>query len=220
MHLKTRQFEHNFIPSKGTAGGKVLVLAHGRGGNLKLLEYYSKRFDIPELSYLTIQAPWPEQREDQVAKNEWGWSWWHWPDFKRLEESRHRLQRMVEELEEQGVASEKIFWLGFSQGAGIGLDLFLRSERCFGGGLFISGLLPRSTDYPKAFGSKAPNQNILITHGTRDEIISLQDAENTYLPLRQAQIPFDFKVYDKPHSFHLKEEVPFLENTLQGWIRS
>lgn len=220
MHLKIAEFEHRFIPARGSASGQVLVLVHGRGGNLKLLDFYSKRFDIAELSYLTIQAPWPEQREDQVAKGESGWSWWISPNFQGLEESRAKLEQMMISLEGQGVTASQIFWLGFSQGAGIGLDLFLRSDKIFGGGFFVSGLLPRFQDYPQAFGAAAHRQRLMMTHGLRDEIVSLESAQKTYSPLVSANIPFEFKVYDKPHSFHLKEEVPTLESRLKDWMRS
>lgn len=102
----------------------------------------------------------------------------------------------------------------------MGLDLFLRYPEQLGGVICVSGLLPRSQDYPAAFSVVAPHQRLLITHGTRDEIVSLEKAERSYQPLRDAHIPFEWKVYDKPHSFQLKEEVPYLEEKLRNWIRA
>lgn len=220
MKIETSQLIHRFIPAKEGGAKNILILVHGRGGNLKLLEFYSKRFNLPNLHYLAIQAPFVEQREDQVAKNESGWSWYINPGRKGLEESRSKLSAMIEEIHQQGIPYNKIFWLGFSQGAAMGLDTFLRSPHILGGALCISGLIVKATDYPQAFSPMAARQRLLITHGARDEIISLEEAEKTYQVLRESNIPFEFKIYDKPHSFHLQEEVPYLEAKLQDWIKN
>ncbi|MDB5038439.1 MAG: hypothetical protein JWQ35_1967 [Bacteriovoracaceae bacterium] len=100
------------------------------------------------------------------------------------------------------------------------LDLALRAQLQLGGFICVAGFCVQSEAYPKAFGPFAKKQKILITHGTRDETILLEDAEKSYDVLRKEGVPFELKVYDKPHSFQLKEEVPFLEETLKSWIRT
>jgi len=218
MKIQISTLVHHFIPASEKGQDAVLILVHGRGGNLKLLEFYAKRFKIPGLHYLSIQAPLEEQRDDQKERNESGWSWYVNPGRRGLEDSRAKLSKMIEEIQAQGIPYRRIFWLGFSQGAAMGLDTFLRTPHILGGALCISGILVKATDYPQSFSPQAAEQRILITHGTRDEIISLEEAEKTYSVLRENQIPFEFKVYDKPHSFHLQQEVPYLESTLQKWL--
>jgi len=220
MTLKISELDYNSISSRSGARDAVLLLVHGRGGNKRLLEFYSKRFDIPDLNYICLQAPIAEQREDQVARNESGWSWYLSPGYKGIEDSRKKIFNVCEQLQAQGIRAEKIFWLGFSQGGAMGLDLFLRYPQRLGGVFCISGLLPQYKDYPGVLSSVAAQQRIVITHGTRDDIISLENAEKTYAPLRAPGIPFEMKIYDKPHSFHLKDEVPFLEETLRDWVTS
>jgi phospholipase/carboxylesterase len=220
VSLKISGLDYNSIPSRSGAREAVLLLVHGRGGNKRLLEFYAKRLEIPDLGYICLQAPIAEQREDQIAHGVSGWSWYLSPGYQGLDESRGKLFSVVEELQAQNIDPEKIFWLGFSQGGAMGLDLFLRYPKKLGGVICISGLLPRSKDYPAALSASASEQRILITHGTRDDIIPLEKAEETFAPLRAATIPFEFKVYDKPHSFHLQQEVPYLEETLKGWVKS
>ena len=218
MSLKTSQLEYKFVPSKSGELKNLLVLVHGRGGNLRLLEWYTKRFDIPDLSYFLIQAPLKEQREDQVEKNEWGWSWYYWPGFIHIEESRVKLSKMIEELNEQGIQYQNIYWMGFSQGGAMGLDTFLRFPQKLGGIICISGLLVQAEQYPQALSSKAFEQNIHITHGTRDEILSLELVQSTYETLRKIKLPHEIVIYDKPHSFHLRKEVPDIELRLKTWM--
>jgi predicted esterase len=213
--LAVSPFKSHFIPAKapGTAV-KVLILVHGRTGNLRVLEWYSKRFDIPELSFLSVEAPYPDQRPDQTEP---GFSW-YLAERKGLDESRQGLLKMLEELQAQGVSARNVFWLGFSQGAAMSLDMALRSPYQMGGFFCISGFCVESATYPKALGPFAKQQRVLITHGSRDEIISLEDAKKTYEFLEREKIPHSFKVFNKAHSFHLRDEVPLLESTLRSWI--
>jgi phospholipase/carboxylesterase len=213
--LSITPFKFEFIEAReARPSKKLLILVHGRTGNLKLLQWYSKRFDIADLSYLAIQAPYPDQRPDQ---KEPGFSW-YLKDRTGIDEVRVGLAKMIEEIKSQGFYAKNIFWMGFSQGAAMSLDVALRSSEIFGGFICVSGLCIQMETYPLAFGPTAKQQRILITHGRRDEIVPLETAEENYRVLREEHIPFEWKIFDKPHSFHLREEVPMIEARLKSWI--
>ncbi len=218
MQLKRTTLKHKYIPAKDGEAKAVLLLVHGRGGNIRLLEFFSKRFSVPGLAYLLIEGPIAEQREDQVASGESGWSWYLMPGCKGLDESREKLFEILNEVQASGMRYEKIYWLGFSQGGAMGLEVFLQFPEKLGGLMCISALLPDSKRFPNALNARAKDQRILITHGTRDEIISKEKAEETYKPLFEAKLNIEYKIYDKPHSFHLNEEIPFLEQKLKDWV--
>lgn len=215
MDLGTTYFIHKYIPPAVGEPKSLLLLVHGRTGNLKLLEWYSKRFQVPGMAYMTIQAPYSDLRPDQKEE---GFSWFL-ENGQGVDESRAQLKGMIEELKSQGLSYSQIYWLGFSQGGVMGLDLALRSDVVLGGFLCISGFCLRPEEYPQAFGKAAKQQNILITHGTRDEIISLERAKKGYDQIASLEVPFEFKVFDKPHSFHLQQEVPYLEQRLIDWTK-
>jgi phospholipase/carboxylesterase len=218
MQLKNTSLETKFVASASGRRDHLLLLVHGRGGNLRVLEFYTRRFSLPDLNFLMIQGPFPEQREDQKERGEpGGWSWYY-NRGEQIEKSRIQIQMLATDLVQEGFSLKQVYWLGFSQGAIMGLDTFLRANETWGGGLFVSGLCIHAQDYPEALGSAARKQQILITHGTRDEILPLELVEPTYQVLRDLQIPFEYKVFDKPHSFHMREEVPLLEERLQRWM--
>jgi len=214
--IKTTKLLGEYIPPRGDSNPQaLLLLVHGRTGNLKLLQWYSKRFNLPGVGYLALQAPFPDQRADQKDP---GFSW-YLENFQGLDESRELLKLVIKEIQTQGFQkTERIFWFGFSQGGAMGLDLALRSEFPFGGVMCISGFCIQVEDYPEAFGPFAKNQRILATHGTRDRIIPLEQSKPDFDRLRSLGVPLEFQVFDKPHSFHLKTEVPFLENCLKKWL--
>ncbi|MBN8553949.1 MAG: dienelactone hydrolase family protein [Deltaproteobacteria bacterium] len=216
MNFKTTALEYKYIPPNSGDCKYLLILVHGRTGNLRLLEWYSKRFKIDELGFICVQAPYPDRRLDQADE---GFSW-YLEKYQGLDESRQKILKMVEELKSQGMSAENTFWLGFSQGSVMILDLALRGPYKFGGFLCISGFCISIQDYPKAFGPFAKKQNILISHGTRDEIISYKKTKAVYDQLAALGVNFDFRTYDKPHSFHMQKEIPELETQLKEWIAS
>lgn len=210
----TEALKAHFIPSKDGSNKNVLVLVHGRTGNIRVLEWFSKRLAIDSLSFITVQAPFSDKRTDQTDE---GFSW-YLKNRSGIDQSRELLRSFIDSIKERGFASEQIYWLGFSQGCAMILDIALRSKEKFGGFVGVSGLCVQAEAYPQALSQVALQQRIWISHGNRDEIVTLEEAESTYDVLRRAGVPFDFKVYDKPHSFKLNEEIPDIESLLKSWM--
>lgn len=228
--MKVSAFKHRFIPGKGaSADSPLLILVHGRTGNLEIMRWFAKRFEIPNLNYLLIQAPVEEQKDGpaQLVGNpeEPGYSWYLYEDdgegrakFFKLDDSRVMIRQMIEELLDQGLVSERIFWMGFSQGAAVGLDYFLRGPRKMGGFIGISGFCIEHWDYPGAFGPFAKQQRLFITHGTRDEILPWERFSKTYEHIQRLGVEFEFHEFSKPHSFELRKEIPLIRDRLTTWV--
>lgn len=129
------------------AAGAVL-LVHGRGGTARgMLEMAA----VLELSDLALLAP-------QAA----GGAWYPFGFMEPLERNQpwlssalNRLGRVVAELEERGLGSERLALIGFSQGACLALEFAARNARKYGGVAGLSGGLigPESTpgDYSGTF---------------------------------------------------------------------
>lgn len=223
-YIPPLSFERNLSPeAPGTIPKHLLILCHGRTGNKSLLRWYSRRFAIENLAFLCIQAPYPDRRPDQEDP---GFSWYFYHEhetdsekkFEGLAASRERIKTLIQQLHEAGLPYRNIYWLGFSMGAAMGLDTFLRFPEELGGALCISGICVDAFSYPKALHPKHQFQRLFVTHGTRDEILSWEWSNSTYQHLKNRGVPLEVKLYDKPHSFHLKQEVPDLEAKLRSWI--
>ena len=238
--LRFREVPARALPAKG-----LLVLVHGRTGNLRVLEFFAKRTGLDTMAKLLIEAPYADKRDDQRAlrndqaderhdqRNE-AYSWYLRSTDReaspetglrpiidgQLQDSRRRLSALVDALLDAGWASTQIYWLGFSQGSAMILDLALRDSRRFGGFVCVSGFCLVESRDSTLFSPTAWDQKILITHGSRDEIVTLADAERSYDFLRSLKIPFTWKVFDKPHSFKLKDELPLIESQLLAWMHN
>ncbi len=214
--FETSLFQYKWVPSLSGQREHVLILVHGRTGNLRVLDFITKRFQIVDLNFLIVQAPFEERRPEQKDQ---GFSW-YLKGYQGIESSRQKLFQLIEELHEYGFPYQGIYWLGFSQGAVMGLDVFVRFPQVLGGLQAISGILVQTERVASEKSPIAHHQSILITHGDRDEIISLADAERSYETLTNVGIPFQFELFDKPHSFQMNKELPFLESKLIEWMRS
>lgn len=214
--LQTRFFAAPHGSAASTARS-VLLCVHGRGGKKELMEWIPKRFEIEGLDFLSVQAPFPEDVKEMKSP---GFSWYlrEGESYKGLEESRQLLQTLVKDLKAYAYASHRIFWIGFSQGGVMGLDLFLRSNEVLGGVMNISGFCIEPETYPAALGSAIQDQKIICTHGKRDEIVSFDRVKLQYEALQNQSVPLEFREFSKPHSFELRNEIPFLIERLKSWI--
>lgn len=217
MAFYTDSLVHKFIKNADSRQ-YLLVLVHGRGGRWELMEWFAKRAaHIESLDFLCVQAPHPEFVPEMKVP---GFSWYIGESQQGLEESRQRLKQLVDELRLAGYVPEKTFWLGFSQGGVISLDLALRSDQKIGAAICVSGFCLAHQEYPAAFGTAALSQTLLATHGLRDEIVPFEKAKESYEWLMKCGAALEFRQYNKPHSFDLKEEIPFLLGRIEHWVQS
>jgi len=214
MAFQTSLLNSKFWPSTHAEGAKgLLLLAHGRGGRLPLMDFMAKRGQLGIFDILSIEAPHADFVPEMKVP---GFSWYVLPDKKGLEESRKRIHDLLEEIEAAGYARKKIFWLGFSQGAVMGLDTALRADRPIGGVVGSSGFCLHPQEYPDAFGSAAKDTPILVTTGARDSIVPPEPARKDFLALKNLGVAIEIRDYDKIHSFDLKREIPDIEAWLQA----
>jgi predicted esterase len=126
----------------------AMVMVHGRGGSAEDILGLSVELRRPELAYVAPQAA--------------GHSWYPYSFMASLEHNEPGLSSglellgdLVAHLETGDIPAERIFLLGFSQGACLSLEFAARNARRYGGVIALSGGLigPPGTprDYPGTF---------------------------------------------------------------------
>jgi phospholipase/carboxylesterase len=124
------------------------------------------------------------------------------------------LLQLIEELLKQGVASQDIFFFGFSQGCLMATDVGLRCQHVLGGVCGISGYVGFFDEYPDAFSPVARDQKFLFSHGMRDPVVPYAPAKDQFLKLKGHGIQMLFNSYDKDHTV-LPEEL----RDIATWFR-
>lgn len=206
--LSTRHFVHRYVPARVPFDRpRVLVVLHGLGDSLNGYHFLPQAMNIPEMSYLLLNAPDPYYG---------GYAWYDFmgdpaPGVIR---SRGLLLALLDELEEQGVPAADIFLFGFSQGGLMATDVGLRADRVLGGIVGVSGYVALLREYPAAFAAAARSQKFLITLGRRDPVVPFEPSREQFHDLRRMGIDLEIVAYGKDHTM-LAEELA----DIAGWVR-
>lgn len=114
------------------AARAAMILVHGRGASAEGMLGLADAFEADDIAYVAPQARsgswYPQSFMAPIAQNE-----------PHLSNALKTLSDVVADIERQGVPSEKIVLLGFSQGACLALEFAARNARRFGGVAGLSG---------------------------------------------------------------------------------
>lgn len=121
-------------------GNKVLIMVHGRGGTAADILGLAAHLPVQDFSLLAPQATnhtwYPFSFLSPREQNE---PW--------LSSALDILTDMVTDLNQQGIPSENIYFLGFSQGACLTLEFVTRHAKRYGGVVaFTGGLIGKTLD--------------------------------------------------------------------------
>lgn len=204
MYTHSNQYKTAGAPA-ATAKG-ALVMLHGRGGTASNILSLARELNVAGFA---IYAP-------QATNNSWYPYSFMAPDEQNqpaLDSALQVIGDLVQQIAKDGIPEEKIFFMGFSQGACLTLEYITRNARRFGGAVaFTGGLVGEQlnlANYTGSFGGTP----ILITTGNPDPHVPLSRVEEsvTLLTLHQANVTL--KVYPgRPHTI-TQEEID-LANTL------
>lgn len=205
-------------PQPAVSSAYWIMVLHGLGdsrqGWLGVVPY----LQLPQCGYCVVDAP---------HSYFGGYSWFRIPgltgpndtadDFRAdFQASLVQLDSCIAELlRERGIASERLFLMGFSQGCQMVVAHALRSQRRYAGVVGISGRLGDVDDYPHAFGPHAADQDCLVTHGIQDPMLPIDASRGQFAHLRdELGLRIDWREYAKEHSVDPQQELP----DIRAWI--
>jgi phospholipase/carboxylesterase len=178
----------------------ALVMLHGRGASAQSM--------IPLSSYLNIKdaaifAP-------QAARH----SWYPTSFIQPVEENQPALDsalevihELVQEIIKAGIPAEKIFFMGFSQGACLTLEYVARNATKFGGVIaFTGGLIGEILDLENYKGDFAQT-TILITTGDPDAHVPLKRVKKSAALMEKMNGRMHVMVYPAKQHTISNEEI-------------
>jgi phospholipase/carboxylesterase len=206
-------------PSSGATTG--IVLAHGRGGSSADILGLLAHAGLPDVAAIAPDAP--------------GQSWWptsFLAPFAELERYAERgvatLMDAVATLETEGIARDRIWLGGFSQGAGLALEAFARQGEGLAGVFgFSGGLLgtgdagdvpdaalyghgPKRFDYP----GRRDGAKVWISVHERDPHIPLARVQASAAVLEAMCAEVETRIYPGAGHAVLHDDVA----QLQRWL--
>jgi phospholipase/carboxylesterase len=143
------------------ANSRVLIMLHGRGGSAEDILSLSSHLEVKDFTLLAPQATnhtwYPYSFLAPLAQNE---PW--------LSSALDILKDLLDDLYSKGIASENIYFGGFSQGACLALEFVTRNANKYGGiAAFTGGLI----------GDKIYNENYKGDFGGTPVFIGTSDPD-------------------------------------------
>jgi phospholipase/carboxylesterase len=184
-------FIHRTRPADGPAEG-ALVLLHGRGADELDLEPLADILD-PERRLVAILPRGP------LALPPGGAHWYAvrqigYPDPGSFLATFRPLSAWLDsKIDELGVASERVVFGGFSQGAVMSYSLGLGAGRPRPGGILaMSGFVPRVDGFDLDLESRA-GLPVSISHGALDPVIGVEWGRDAHERLRAAGLAVRYR---------------------------
>ncbi|MDX1919866.1 MAG: hypothetical protein SFU25_03930 [Candidatus Caenarcaniphilales bacterium] len=216
--MKINSLSNLFIPAQNHESKKLLIIMHGLGDSLEGYSWAPDIFNFANLNYLMLNAPTPYYD---------GYSWYEvrdgWlkdetltPEEKTaVKNSRHKLFALIEELITLDFKEDEIAWFGFSQGCVMSLEVALKNQRVFAGFCGMSGYLFNRGQSLNELNPSAFKQNILLTHGTYDDLIPVSRAREDAQMLKDKGLKVNYQEFPKTHTIDPMDELPLIKDWLK-----
>ena len=185
---------------------KVLIMLHGRGAGAEDILSLADYLDVADFALLAPQATnhtWYPYSFMAPPENNEPW----------LSSALNLLKDLVADVRAQGIASENIFFLGFSQGACLTLEFVTRNAQTYGGVVAFTGGLIGDKMYPENYEGDFGHTPFLITTGDPDPHVPVGRVEESARLLKTLQAEVTVEIYpNRPHT--ITNEEMEMANTL------
>ncbi len=201
-----------YLKQQGTDETKILVLLHGYGSNENDLFSFKKYFENQTI--YSLRAP-----ENLPGTTSGKYSWYNILVHTNGEKKRDTVQ--AQKSIEQIVTflksiprkpGQKIILGGFSQGSILSLNIGLKYPELVDGIVGMSGMLFLMDDFSPSPAqlNEYKNMFFFIAHGTKDKIISIEEARKVKTKLNEWNCPVQYKEYPIEHTISGQEVFSML----------
>jgi phospholipase/carboxylesterase len=179
---------------------QALILLHGRGSSAE--DVLTLRSHLP-VSDFYIVAP-------QATNHTWYPYSFLMPPAENepwLSSALKLVNDIVIDINQAGIASEKIFIMGFSQGACLTLEYATRYARKWGGIVALTGGLIGDSIYKTNYAGAFQNTKVLLTNSENDPHVPLKRSQESKAQMEAMGASANLLIYpNRPHTI-LDEEI-------------
>ncbi|HET7361866.1 MAG TPA: dienelactone hydrolase family protein [Salinimicrobium sp.] len=178
---------------------KALIMLHGRGANTQDILGLATHLKVADFALLAPQATnhtWYPY--SFLAKPEQNEPW--------LSSALEILKELTDDVVEQGIQAENIYFLGFSQGACLTLEFVTRNAAKYGGVAAFTGGLIGDKIYEENYSGDFKETPIFLSTGNPDPHIPVERVEKSVEILEKMNAKVQMQVYEnRPHTISQDE---------------
>jgi phospholipase/carboxylesterase len=139
-------------------------------------------------------------------------------DEAGIETSVAFVRELVAQQNARGIASERIFLAGFSQGGAMTYQAGLTHPEKLAGLIVLSGYIPSKGLIDASFSEANRDTPIFAAHGSFDDVLNVRLGEEAVEFAREQGCTVEWNTYPMPHSVCM-EEVEALREWLGARLR-
>lgn len=186
---------------------KALILLHGRGANAQDILGLASHLNVADFALLAPQATnhtwYPYSFMVKPEQNE---PW--------LSSALDLLKGMVDDIVQQGIATEHIYFLGFSQGACLTLEFVTRHATKYGGVAAFTGGLIGDKIIHEHYSGDFNGTPIFIGTGNPDPHVTIERVKESVDLIEKMNASVHLEVYaNRPHNIS-KDEIDWANRLL------
>ncbi|MGE5357781.1 MAG: alpha/beta hydrolase [Bacteroidales bacterium] len=191
----------------------AMILVHGRGGSAEEMLTLAREFASPDLALLAPQAAgytwYPYSFLAPIAANEPG-----------ITSGMAVLEGLVDSLRADGVTSDRIFLLGFSQGACLSLEFAARHARRYAGVIALSGGLIGPDATPRNYAGTFDQTPVLLGCSDVDPHIPVGRVRESAAVFRRMGAAVDERIYPRMGHTVNEDEIEAVRALLDITLRA
>ncbi|HEX3272425.1 MAG TPA: alpha/beta fold hydrolase [Ktedonobacterales bacterium] len=177
----------------------LLLMLHGVGANERDLFPLAPELD-PRLQILSLRAP--------LTRGPNSYAWFtvaFLPEGykiapEQLDASRKRVVEFIHAaIERYDADPERVYLLGFSQGAIMSLAVALTEPELLAGVIALSGRIPPEVEPWIVAPERTAGLPIFLAHGRQDSVIPYEWAERAKPLLERQRVALEYHAYDMEH---------------------
>lgn len=187
----------------------AMIMVHGRGADARDIISLAPELDQPDFAYFAPQASgntwYPFSFLAPIPQNEPG-----------ITSGLQAIADILAELEDKGFPAEKVFLLGFSQGACLAAEFAARHARRYGGLIGFSGGLIGPGGTPRDYPGALTGTPVFLGCSDPDPHIPRERVEETAAVLKKMGGEVTLRLY--PHMGHTinSDEIEFARGMMRA----
>lgn len=184
-----------------------MIMIHGRGASAESILTIADELGLGNVAYIAPQANmntwYPYSFLSPIEMNEPG-----------ITSGLELIDSIINDLLSKGFSTDRIFLLGFSQGACLSLEYAARNPAKFGGVFGLSGGLIGPPGTPRNYGGSFDNSQIFLGCSDVDPHIPVERVNETENVFRKMNANVTKRIYSgMGHTINM-DEIEFVRNLL------
>lgn len=183
----------------------AFIMIHGRGSNAESIIGLWNELDLTKTLVIAPQADssfwYPYRFIEPREKNQHG-----------ITSAFKLLDSIIDSLNDEGIPNEKVFLLGFSQGACLALDYAIRHPKKYGGVFALSGGLIGDALNSEEYSGNFERTPVFVGCSTNDFHIPEQRVHDTAEIFEKVNADVTKKLYENMGHTIIQDEIDIIDS--------